>query len=76
MVRIILFRRTITTLGGMNPPESMNLFPLKMYSWFPPEILEDDRVGIPEALEYAVICGGAEWYKFQISPFPPLFACH
>lgn len=51
----------ISSLSTLEVPQYVNLFPSKMYSWFPPEILDDDRVSIPEALEFAVIRGGAEW---------------
>ncbi|XP_058798233.1 protein unc-13 homolog 4B-like isoform X2 [Phymastichus coffea] len=67
MRQLVAILRMISTLDGMPAPESMNLFPLKMYSWFPPEILEEDRVSIPEALEYAVIRGGAEWFDYIVA---------
>lgn len=47
--------RTIATVSRLNIPESVKLFPLKIYSWFSAEILEDYRVSIPEALEFAVV---------------------
>ena len=51
----------VSTLSTLEVPDNVNLFPSKMYSWFPPEILDDDRVSVSEALEFAVIRGGAEW---------------
>ncbi|CAB0028546.1 unnamed protein product [Trichogramma brassicae] len=58
--QLVAILRIISCLSSLQVPENVNLFPLKMYSWFPPEILEDDRVSILEALEFAVIRGGAE----------------
>ncbi|XP_011497848.1 PREDICTED: protein unc-13 homolog D-like [Ceratosolen solmsi marchali] len=59
--------RTISILSTLEVPQNVNLFPTKIYSWFPPEILDDDRVSVPEALEYAVIRGGAEWFDYIVA---------
>ncbi|KAL7300180.1 hypothetical protein TKK_0007025 [Trichogramma kaykai] len=65
--QLVAILRIISCLSSLEVPENVNLFPLKMYSWFPPEILEDDRVSILEALEFAVIRGGAEWFEYIVS---------
>ncbi|XP_016841256.1 protein unc-13 homolog 4B isoform X1 [Nasonia vitripennis] len=67
MKQLIAILRLVSTLSRLDVPGNVNLFPSKMYSWFPPEILDDDRVSVPEALEYAVIRGGAEWFDYIVA---------
>ncbi|XP_026666615.1 protein unc-13 homolog 4B isoform X1 [Ceratina calcarata] len=49
----------LSSVSCLNIPEDVNLFPEKMYPWFPDP---DEKLSIMQALEYTVEQGGAEWF--------------
>ncbi|XP_014210937.1 protein unc-13 homolog 4B-like isoform X2 [Copidosoma floridanum] len=68
MKQLVAILRMISLLSSsLEVPQTVNLFPLEMYSWLPPEILDGDRISIPEALEFAVIRGGAERFEYIVA---------
>lgn len=50
--------RIVSSLSSLKVPEDVNLFPGKMYHWFPDP---DERLSIVQALDYTVEQGGIEW---------------
>ncbi|XP_043464815.1 protein unc-13 homolog 4B isoform X5 [Leptopilina heterotoma] len=54
----------LSSISSINIPEDVDLFPVKMYSWFPET--DETHVSILQALEYTVIQGGAEWFEYIV----------
>ncbi|XP_076249769.1 C2 and C2B_Munc13-like domain-containing protein staccato [Calliopsis andreniformis] len=53
----------LSTISLLEVPEDVNLFPLKMYPWFP----DDEKLSVLEALHYTVEQGGAEWFEHIVN---------
>lgn len=54
----IFICRILSSLSSLKVPEDVNLFPGKMYHWFPDP---DEKLSIVQALDYTVEQGGIEW---------------
>ncbi|XP_016908252.2 protein unc-13 homolog 4B isoform X9 [Apis cerana] len=50
----------VSSLSSLKVPEDVNLFPGKMYHWFPDP---DEKLSIVQALDYTVEQGGIEWFE-------------
>ena len=50
-------------------PDDFDLFPPKMYGWFPEP--DGTKIDILQALEYTVIQGGAEWWDYILQNNSP-----
>lgn len=55
---LIFICRIVSSLSSLKVPEDVNLFPGKMYHWFPDP---DEKLSIVQALDYTVEQGGIEW---------------
>ncbi|XP_076762015.1 C2 and C2B_Munc13-like domain-containing protein staccato isoform X4 [Xylocopa sonorina] len=49
----------LSSISSLNVPEDINLFPMKMYPWFPDP---DERPSVIQALVYTIEQGGSEWF--------------
>ncbi|XP_071872058.1 C2 and C2B_Munc13-like domain-containing protein staccato isoform X3 [Bombus fervidus] len=49
----------LSSISSLKVPEDINLFPAKMYPWFPDP---DETLSVLQALEYTVEQGGIEWF--------------
>ncbi|XP_076644673.1 C2 and C2B_Munc13-like domain-containing protein staccato isoform X4 [Halictus rubicundus] len=58
----------ISAVSSLKVPDEVNLFPAKMYPWFPDP---DERPDVLEALEYTVEQGGIEWFKHILNNNSP-----
>lgn len=58
---IFSFIRILSSISSLKVPEDINLFPAKMYPWFPDP---DETLSVLQALEYTVEQGGIEWWAF------------
>ncbi|XP_076293946.1 C2 and C2B_Munc13-like domain-containing protein staccato isoform X2 [Lasioglossum baleicum] len=58
----------ISAVSSLQVPDEVNLFPAKMYPWFPDP---DERPGVLEALEYTVEQGGIEWFEHILNNNSP-----
>lgn len=47
-------------MSSLKIPENVDLFPVKLYTWFPMDE-EEAKPDIEMALNYTVTQGGAEW---------------
>ncbi|XP_076177568.1 C2 and C2B_Munc13-like domain-containing protein staccato isoform X3 [Ptiloglossa arizonensis] len=54
----------LSSISCLKVPEDVNLFPAKMYPWFPDP---DERPSVLQALEYTVEQGAAEWIDHILS---------
>ncbi|XP_076382210.1 C2 and C2B_Munc13-like domain-containing protein staccato isoform X5 [Megalopta genalis] len=50
----------LSAISSLKVPDEVNLFPTKMYPWFPDP---DEKPGVLEALEFTVEQGGIEWFQ-------------
>ncbi|KZC08060.1 BAI1-associated protein 3 [Dufourea novaeangliae] len=64
MVQLSAILGILSSISCLKVPEDVNLFPAKMYPWFPDP---DDRSTVLEALEYTVEQGGAEWFEHLLN---------
>ncbi|XP_053984582.1 protein unc-13 homolog 4B-like isoform X1 [Hylaeus volcanicus] len=64
MTQLAAILGILSSISCLNVPEEINLFPTKMYPWFPDP---DDRPSILQALEYTVEQGGAEWFEHIVN---------
>lgn len=46
-------------MSSLKIPENVDLFPQKLYTWFPMD--EEEKPDIEMALKYTVTQGGIEW---------------
>ncbi|KAJ8682333.1 hypothetical protein QAD02_018125, partial [Eretmocerus hayati] len=65
--QILAIIRIVSSLSSLEIPEEVDLFPAKLYPWFPQEILDDNKVSVLQAMEFAVIRGAAEWFDYILS---------
>ncbi|XP_067210437.1 protein unc-13 homolog 4B isoform X4 [Linepithema humile] len=59
----------ISSISSLKVPEDIDLFPTKMYSWFPE--VDDSKIDVLQGLEYTVIQGCAEWFEHITSNNSP-----
>ncbi|XP_057330186.1 protein unc-13 homolog 4B isoform X3 [Microplitis mediator] len=59
----------LSSISSLRIPEDFELFPTKMFGWFPEP--DDTKVDVMKALEYSVIQGGAEWFDHILNNNTP-----
>ncbi|KAL6262717.1 hypothetical protein P5V15_005509 [Pogonomyrmex californicus] len=59
----------LSSISSLKVPEDIDLFPAKMYSWFPEH--DDTKVDILQSLEYTIVQGCTEWFEHIISNNSP-----
>ncbi|XP_033214634.1 protein unc-13 homolog 4B isoform X2 [Belonocnema kinseyi] len=52
----------LSSVSTLKVPKEVDLFPAKMYSWFPEP--DGTEISILQALDYTVSQGGSEWFDF------------
>ncbi|XP_017765813.1 PREDICTED: protein unc-13 homolog D isoform X3 [Eufriesea mexicana] len=58
----------LSSISFLKIPEDVNLFPAKMYPWFPDP---DEKLSVLQALEYTVEQGGVEWFDHIVKNNAP-----
>ncbi|XP_011633432.1 protein unc-13 homolog 4B isoform X2 [Pogonomyrmex barbatus] len=59
----------LSSISSLKVPEDIDLFPAKMYSWFPEH--DDTKVDILQSLEYTIVQGCTEWFEHIVSNNSP-----
>ncbi|XP_020290678.1 protein unc-13 homolog 4B isoform X2 [Pseudomyrmex gracilis] len=70
MVQLSAILGIISSISSLKVPDDIDLFPVKMYSWFPHEI-DSLRIDVLQGLEYTIIQGCAEWFEHIINNNSP-----
>ncbi|XP_034941538.1 protein unc-13 homolog 4B isoform X4 [Chelonus insularis] len=60
---------TLSSIASLRVPDDFELFPVKMFGWFPEP--DKTKVDVMKALEYTVIQGGAEWFDHILNNNSP-----
>lgn len=63
LMNLVSWSRILSSISYLNVPEDVNLFPAKMYPWFPDP---DEKPSVLQALEYTIEQGGSEWYENRL----------
>ncbi|XP_076220753.1 C2 and C2B_Munc13-like domain-containing protein staccato isoform X9 [Nomia melanderi] len=58
----------LSSISYLKVPEDVNLFPAKMYPWFPDP---DEKLSVLQALEYTIEQGGSEWFDHILNNNSP-----
>ncbi|CAL7938780.1 unnamed protein product [Xylocopa violacea] len=58
----------LSSISSLNVPEDINLFPMKMYPWFPDP---DEKQSVIQALIYTIEQGGSEWFDHILNNNAP-----
>ncbi|KAL0130108.1 hypothetical protein PUN28_002009 [Cardiocondyla obscurior] len=59
----------LSSISSLQVPEEINLFPTKMFFWFPES--DDLKVDVLQALEYTITQSCAEWFEHILSNNSP-----
>ncbi|XP_011878688.1 PREDICTED: protein unc-13 homolog D isoform X5 [Vollenhovia emeryi] len=69
MVQLSSILGILSAISSLKIPEDINLFPAKLYFWFPEP--DDLKVDILQGLEYTITQGCAEWFEHILSNNSP-----
>ncbi|CAL1673927.1 unnamed protein product [Lasius platythorax] len=69
MMQLSAILGILSSISSLKVPADVDLFPDKMYSWFPQ--FEDVKIDVLQGLEYTIIQSCAEWFEHIISNNSP-----
>ncbi|XP_070154646.1 protein unc-13 homolog 4B isoform X2 [Polyergus mexicanus] len=69
MVQLSAILGILSSISSLKIPEDIDLFPVKMYSWFLQP--DDDKMDVLQALEDTIIQSCAEWFEHIVSNNSP-----
>ncbi|XP_011687719.1 PREDICTED: protein unc-13 homolog D isoform X4 [Wasmannia auropunctata] len=69
IIQLTCMLRVLSAVSSLKIPEDVNLFPAKMYFWFPET--DDLKVDILQGLEYTITQSCAEWFEHILSNNTP-----
>ncbi|KAG7190821.1 hypothetical protein KM043_006889 [Ampulex compressa] len=61
MAQLTAILGILSSISSLKVPEDVDLFPSKMYPWFPEP--DGSRIDVPQGLHYTVEQGGIEWFE-------------